>query len=120
MGCARYAGIVITDRLFAPPLEIAVAKVQVTLHEITQIFFDHRLVLGRRRHDPRFRDCAGFIELITMVQDPARRFGAPETDSGARVERVPADQFNHCVAALRKPDGSYELLDPTWIPKSIR
>jgi hypothetical protein len=35
-----------------------------------------------------------------------------------RVDRIPADQFNHCVTCIRKPDGSLMLLDPTWMPKS--
>jgi hypothetical protein len=35
-----------------------------------------------------------------------------------RVDRIPADQFNHCVTCIRKPDGSLILLDPTWMPKS--
>jgi hypothetical protein len=38
--------------------------------------------------------------------------------AGSRVEDVPADQFNHTVAALRLPDGSFRFLDPTWSPCS--
>jgi hypothetical protein len=38
------------------------------------------------------------------------------TMAGARIEEVPADQFNHCVVALRKADGSYTMYDPTWVP----
>ena len=29
---------------------------------------------------------------------------------------MPADQFNHCVTALRLPDGSWQMYDPTWVP----
>jgi len=43
---------------------------------------------------------------------------AAMTMAGARVEAVPADQFNHCVVALREEDGSYRMLDPTWAPWS--
>jgi len=32
------------------------------------------------------------------------------------VEQVPADQFNHCVVALKKKDGTFRMLDPTWCP----
>jgi hypothetical protein len=32
------------------------------------------------------------------------------------VEEIPADQFNHCVVALKRPDGSFQMLDPTWAP----
>jgi len=60
------------------------------------------------------KDIAGMA--ITMLRSAGYEVYPAMTMAGARVERVPADQFNHCVAALRKPDGSYELLDPTWIP----
>jgi hypothetical protein len=29
---------------------------------------------------------------------------------------IPADQFNHCVVAVKKTDGSFVMLDPTWSP----
>ena len=40
------------------------------------------------------------------------------TMAGSRVEQIPADQFNHCITAVREPDGSLRILDPTWIPLS--
>jgi hypothetical protein len=49
---------------------------------------------------------AGFDSYVVMTM--ARQ----------RVDRIPADQFNHCVTCIRKPDGSLKLLDPTWMPKS--
>ncbi len=49
---------------------------------------------------------AGFESYVVMTM--ARQ----------RVDRIPADQFNHCVTCIRKPDGSLLLLDPTWMPKS--
>jgi hypothetical protein len=36
--------------------------------------------------------------------------------AGSRIEQIPADQFNHCVVALKQPDGSYVMYDPTWVP----
>ena len=38
------------------------------------------------------------------------------TMAGERIERIAADQFNHCVTVWRKPDRTTVLLDPTWIP----
>ncbi|NOZ13299.1 MAG: DUF3857 and transglutaminase domain-containing protein [Acidobacteria bacterium] len=38
------------------------------------------------------------------------------TMAGARIEDFPADHFNHCVVALREKDGSFRMLDPTWVP----
>ena len=49
---------------------------------------------------------AGFDSYVVMTM--ARQ----------RVDRMPADQFNHCVTCIRKKDGSLMLLDPTWMPKS--
>ena len=37
------------------------------------------------------------------------------TMAGSRIDRIPADQFNHCVTVV-KVDGAYRLLDPTWVP----
>ena len=36
--------------------------------------------------------------------------------AGSRVERIPADQFNHTVTVLRRKDGTFLILDPTWVP----
>jgi hypothetical protein len=52
--------------------------------------------------------------LVTMLRAAGFTSYAALTQSGARVESIPADQFNHCVTALKKPDGSYLMLDPTW------
>ncbi len=62
------------------------------------------------------KDIAGMS--ITMLRAAGYEVYPAMTMAGARVERTPADQFNHCVAALRRDDGSFEMLDPTWIPYS--
>jgi len=41
---------------------------------------------------------------------------AAMTMAGSRIEDLPADQFNHCVTALKKKDGKFEMYDPTWVP----
>ena len=38
------------------------------------------------------------------------------TMAGSRVEAIPADHFNHCVAVVRLSNGTYIPLDPTWVP----
>ncbi|MCB2200072.1 DUF3857 domain-containing transglutaminase family protein [bacterium] len=38
------------------------------------------------------------------------------TMAGSRIEDLPADQFNHCVVAWEREDGSFTMLDPTWVP----
>ena len=40
------------------------------------------------------------------------------TQAGKKVEEIPADQFDHCFTAWKKPDGTFKLLDPTWAPFS--
>jgi transglutaminase-like putative cysteine protease len=40
------------------------------------------------------------------------------TEAGSRVERVPADQFNHGVVVVHHDDGEWRLYDPTWMPES--
>jgi len=60
------------------------------------------------------KDIAGM--LVTMLRVAGFETYAAMTMAGARVEAVPADQFNHCVVALKKKDGDYLMLDPTWAP----
>jgi len=56
--------------------------------------------------------CVGMLRAAGYTVYPAM------TMAGARVEHVPADQFNHCVVALKKPDGSFWMIDPTWAAAS--
>jgi Domain of Unknown Function with PDB structure (DUF3857)/Transglutaminase-like superfamily len=60
------------------------------------------------------KDIAGM--LITMMRAADLDSYAAMTMAGSRIETVPADQFNHCVVALKKADGSFEMYDPTWVP----
>ncbi len=60
------------------------------------------------------KDIAGM--LVTMLRAAGYETYAAMTMAGARVEEIPADQFNHCVVALRQEDGEYLMLDPTWAP----
>jgi transglutaminase-like putative cysteine protease len=76
-----------------------------TLHPSTMTFRDRCGVC---------KDIAGM--LVTMLRVAGYPTFAAMTMAGSRVERIPADQFNHCVVALRKEDGSYLMLDPTWAP----
>lgn len=60
------------------------------------------------------KDIAGM--LITMMRAAGMDSYGAMTMAGSRIDEVPADQFNHCVCALRKADGSFEMYDPTWVP----
>jgi hypothetical protein len=55
--------------------------------------------------------------LVTMMRAAGMDSYPAMTMAGSRIEDLPADQFNHCVCALRKADGSgWEMYDPTWVP----
>ena len=60
------------------------------------------------------KDIAGtlvaFLRMAGFEAYPAM------TMAGSRVESIPADHFNHCVAVVKLSDGTYIPLDPTWVP----
>jgi transglutaminase-like putative cysteine protease len=75
-----------------------------TLHKGTMTFSDRCGVC---------KDKAGM--LITMLRAAGFVSYPAMTMAGSRIDRIPADQFNHSVT-LVKVDGRYHLLDPTWVP----
>lgn len=76
-----------------------------TLHPSTMTFRDRAGVC---------KDIAGM--LVTMLRVAGFDTYPVMTQAGSRVERIPADQFNHCVVAVKRADGSFLMLDPTWSP----
>ncbi len=60
------------------------------------------------------KDIAGM--LVTMMRTAKMDSYAAMTMAGSRIEDLPADQFNHCVVALRKDDDRFVMYDPTWVP----
>ncbi|MGD8452304.1 MAG: DUF3857 and transglutaminase domain-containing protein [Phycisphaerae bacterium] len=62
------------------------------------------------------KDKAGM--LVTMLRVAGYDSFLVMTMARQRVDRIPADQFNHAVTCIRWPDGSLKLLDPTWMTKS--
>jgi hypothetical protein len=75
-----------------------------TLHKGTMTFRDRCGVC---------KDKAGM--LVTMLRAAGFSSYPAMTMAGSRIERIPADQFNHCVT-LVKVGNEYRLLDPTWVP----
>jgi len=75
-----------------------------TLHKGTMTFRDRCGVC---------KDKAGM--LITMLRAAGFTSYPAMTMAGSRIDRIPADQFNHSVT-LVKVDDRYHLLDPTWVP----
>jgi len=63
------------------------------------------------------KDIAG--ACITLMRAAGYEVYPAQTQALFPVNRVPADQFDHCVVAWRKPDGTWEMLDPTWAPYSM-
>lgn len=60
------------------------------------------------------KDIAGtliaFLRMAGFEAFPAM------TMAGSRVESIPADHFNHCVAVVKLSNGTLMPLDPTWVP----
>lgn len=54
--------------------------------------------------------------LIAMLRAAGFNSYAAMTMAGERIDRIPADQFNHSVTVVQRRNGQYELLDPTWVP----
>ncbi|MEK6644466.1 MAG: DUF3857 domain-containing protein [Planctomycetota bacterium] len=62
------------------------------------------------------KDKAGL--LVALLREAGFESYIVMTEAGARVEKTPADQFNHAVTSVRQKDGTLRLLDPTWLPKN--
>ncbi len=60
------------------------------------------------------KDKAGM--LITMLRAAGFKAYPAMTMAGSRIDYIPADQFNHCVTVVKLRNGTYQLLDPTWVP----
>lgn len=60
------------------------------------------------------KDKAGL--LVTFLRAAGFESYAAMTMAGSRIDYIPADQFNHSVAAVRLSDGKLHMLDPTWVP----
>jgi transglutaminase-like putative cysteine protease len=75
-----------------------------TLHKGTMTFRDRCGVC---------KDKAGM--LVTLLRAAGYESYPAMTMAGSRIDRIPADQFNHSVT-LVKYKGKYKLLDPTWVP----
>ena len=60
------------------------------------------------------KDKAGM--LITMLRAAGFKAYAAMTMAGERIDRIPADQFNHSVCVVQRRNGQFQLLDPTWVP----
>ena len=60
------------------------------------------------------KDKAGM--LVTMLRAAGFKAYAAMTMAHERIDRIPADQFNHSVCAVMHRNGQFEMLDPTWVP----
>lgn len=60
------------------------------------------------------KDKAGM--LVTMLRAAGFESYPAMTMAGSRIDRIPADQFNHSVTTVKLSTGEWMLLDPTWIP----
>ncbi|MFC2082375.1 DUF3857 domain-containing transglutaminase family protein, partial [Bacteroidota bacterium] len=68
-----------------------------------------------------FRDRCGVCKdkagmLITMLRAAGFESYPAMTMAGSRIDKIPADQFNHSVTIAKLSNGDWILLDPTWVP----
>lgn len=68
-----------------------------------------------------FRDRCGVCKdkaslCIAMLRAAGFESYAAMTMAGERIDRIPADQFNHSVSVVKRRSGQWQLLDPTWVP----
>ena len=54
--------------------------------------------------------------LIGFLRAAGFKAYAAMTMAGERIDRIPADQFNHSVCAVQMRNGQFMMLDPTWVP----
>ncbi len=54
--------------------------------------------------------------LISFLRAAGFKAYAAMTMAGERIDRIPADQFNHSVCAVQLRNGEFLMLDPTWVP----
>lgn len=54
--------------------------------------------------------------LIAMLRAAGFEAYPVMTMAGSRIDRIPADQFNHSVSCVRLRNGRFQLIDPTWVP----
>lgn len=76
-----------------------------TLHNAEMIFTDRCGVC---------KDKASM--LVTFLRAAGFKAYAAMTMAGERIDRIPADQFNHSVCAVQLHNGKFMMLDPTWVP----
>lgn len=60
------------------------------------------------------KDIAGM--LVSFLRMAGFEAYPAMTMAGSRIEKIPADHFNHCVTVVKLSDGTYIPLDPTWVP----
>jgi hypothetical protein len=110
-------------------LKTDVEKVAALQHWAAQEIRYSGLSMGKGEgytHHPgkmSFRDRCGVCKdkagmLVTLMRTAGYDVWPALTMAGSRVEEIPADQFNHSVVAWRHKDGTFTMLDPTWVPYS--
>src|SRR3990172_3140536 len=81
------AGIVVPDRLLQQVLKVGIAQLEVPFDQMKEIRLDRSLVLCRRRDDLGGLDPSFGIDLVTVVQQPARCLTCAVPDAGSRGDR---------------------------------
>ncbi len=102
-------------------------KVHVLTHWVAEEVRYSGLTMGPgegytlHKGEMTFRDRCGVCKdkagmLVTMLRAAGLESYPAMTMAGSRIDRIPADQFNHSVTVWKRGPSDYVLLDPTWVP----
>src|SRR6266542_2469109 len=80
MGRAGDTRIVIPHRLLTAPCQLFLRQIEIVWHELTKIGLNALLILRRRRDDLRVGDQCLLINLVSVIEQSARRFGGSVAD----------------------------------------
>lgn len=108
-------------------LETEMDKIAVLTHWVADNMRYSGISMGKGEgytlHNTRtnFTDRCGVCKdkaalLISMLRMAGFQAYPAMTMAGSRIETIPADHFNHCVAVVKLSNGTYMPLDPTWVP----
>ncbi len=74
----------IADAVFASGFQLIFFEIEAHGCHLSQILFDHALVLRRGRNEAGIENRAVRVELVAMIENAAGRLGAGAADAGPR------------------------------------
>lgn len=116
----------ITDRLIKG-VNSELEKIKILTHWVAEEIRYSGISMGEgegytlHKGEMTFADRCGVCKdkagmLVTMLRAAGFESYPAMTMAGSRIDKIPADQFNHSVTVAKLKNGDWALLDPTWVP----